>query len=108
MRMWLKNDVWDSIMITSDKALHLFCWYALTLTLAHMLSPLTAVLLGITTAWLWEVKDGVICPMNGFEYGIIRVFGLPFADLVGDGFSWKDGVMSTIGSLIGALIYWLF
>ncbi len=107
MELWGARDCWDSVMTTSDKALHFFCWYALSLTLAHIFTPLIAIIVGIVTAWLWEVKDGLICPMNGFDYGVIKIFGLPFADLVGDGFSWKDGVMSTLGTLIGALVYFI-
>lgn len=75
--------------------------------LSHFLGGVVSSLLVLLSPWLvlvllafwwgWEVKDGfVLCENLPERY---RFWG-------GDGFSWKDGIASTVGVLLGVIVLW--
>lgn len=76
-----------------DKLYHLGICFVLVLLLG-LLDPWRAFVVILTLGWLWEVKDAYLRWEN---WGWIGA----------EGFSWKDGVVDTLGCAIGLAIHLL-
>ena len=91
MRWRWARDNWDG----KDKLAHLLGGLVWVFVLGLVWRPWAALLSGLLFWWAWEVKDAYLPWEKAGWFG-------------GDGFSFKDGLASTIGAVAGWAVLEIF